>query len=96
MEVNEDKTELMVSTVTAFICLDKSVSVGNRYNFEVVHELIYLGSAVIKNSNFRLLLANRCYFGISKHFRDKALTQTTNIQQYQTLIPPVLLYASES
>ena len=63
---------------------------------------VYLGSAVNKNNNVsleikrRIVLANRCYFGLSKHFRDKALSRATKIQLYQTLIQPVLLYGAEA
>ena len=70
--------------------LDQRVNVGN-HNFEVVDEFIYLGSAENKNNNVsleikrRIVLANRCYFGLSKRFRDKALSRATKIQLYQTL-----------
>ena len=101
LAVNEDKTKLMVSTGKPSTRLDQRVNVDNRYNFEVVDEFIYLGSAVNTNNNVsleikrRIVLANRCYFGLSKHFRDKALSRATKIQLYQTLIQPVLLYGSE-
>ena len=91
----------MISKGKTSTRLDQRVNVGN-HNFEVVDEFIYLGSAINKNNNVsleikrRIVLANRCYFGLSKHFRDKALSRATKIQLYQTLIQPVLLYGAEA
>ena len=101
LAVNEDKTKIMISTDKTTTRLDQRVNVGN-HNFEAVEEFIYLGSAINKNNNVsleikrRIVLANRCYFGLSKHFRDKALSRATKIQLYQTLIQPVLLYGAEA
>ena len=102
LAVNEDKTKLLVSTSRRSTRLGQYVNVDNRHNFEVVDEFIYLGSAVNKNNDVsleikrRIVLANRCYFALSNHFRDKALSRTTKLQLYRTLIRPVLLYGSET
>lgn len=71
------------------------------YNFEAVEEFIYLGSSVGKNNtkdeiNRRILLANKCYYGLSKHLRSQILSRKTKIQLYKTLIVPVLTYGSET
>ena len=41
-------------------------------------------------------MANRCYFGLSKQFKNKAVSRQTKITLYKTLILPVLLYGSEA
>ena len=102
LAVNEDKTKLMVSSSRTSCRLDKRVNVDNRYNFEVVDNFIYLGSAVNKNNDVsleikrRIVLANGCYLGLSKYFRDKALSKETKIMLYRSLIQPVLLYGAEA
>ena len=44
----------------------------------------------------RNLLANKCYYGLSKRFNDRALSRRTKIQLYQILVLPVLMYGSKS
>lgn len=57
--------------------LYKSGNFGNMYNFWVVNGYIYPGSVVNTNNNIsfdtkrRIVIANRYYFGLNKHFRDK-------------------------
>ena len=50
----------------------------------------------LKLSGELCLQISRCYFGLSKHFRVKALSRATKIQLYQTLIQLVLLYGAEA
>ena len=101
--VNEDKTKLMVASARGASRLHPGdrVEAGNC-NFEVVDEFIYLGSAVNKNNDIsleikrRIVAANRCYYGLSKQFRNKALSRRTKITLYNTLIIPVLIYGAEA
>ena len=71
-------------------------------NFEVVDKFVYLGSAVNKNNETsfeikrRIVAANRCYFGLNKQFKNKALSRRTKVTLYKTLILPVLLYGAET
>lgn len=99
--VNADKTKLMVSTHRTSSRLGPTVEVEN-YNFEIVNDFIYLGTAINKTNNIsfeikrRTILANRCYFGLSKQFKSKAISRQTKITFYKSLILPVLMYGSEA
>jgi len=80
----------------------QNVTVGD-YNFEVVKDFVYLGCQMnSEGSNTsleikrRIVIANRCYFGLSKHMRSKTLSRKTKITLYRTLIVPVLTYGAES
>ncbi|XP_073814500.1 uncharacterized protein [Musca autumnalis] len=101
LAVNGVKTKLMVSTRNMSINTAPSVNVGT-YNFEVVKDFVYLGTAINTTNNIsceirrRIVLANRCYFGLSKQFRNKATSRQTKITLYKTLILPVLMYGSEA
>ncbi|XP_073848775.1 uncharacterized protein [Musca autumnalis] len=101
LAVNGDKTKLMVSTRKASIELGPTVDVGT-YNFEVVKDFVYLGTAINTTNNIsceirrRIVLANRCYYGLSKQFKNKATSRQTKITLYKTLILPVLMYGSEA
>ena len=44
----------------------------------------------------RILIANRCFYGLKKQMKSKMLTLQTKLRIYKTLIRPVLTYASES
>lgn len=73
-----------------------------NYSFEVVSDFIYLGTAINKTNDIsfeirrRIVLANRCYYGLCKQFRNKATSRQTKLTLYKTLILPVLLYGSEA
>lgn len=101
LAVNSDKTKLMVSTTKTSSRLGRTVEVEN-HNFEIVQDFIYLGTTINKTNNIsfeikrRTILANRCYFGLSKQFKNKAISRQTKITLYKTLILPVLLYGSEA
>ena len=103
LAVNESKTKYMMSTknesrrhqlgqtVNADIC-----------NFEVVEEFIYLGANINSANDIcveirrRIVLANRCFYGLKKQLASKFLSWGTKILQYKTLILPVLIYGSET
>ncbi|CAH1722426.1 unnamed protein product [Aphis gossypii] len=44
----------------------------------------------------RILMGNRCYFGLGSMFSSKILSTKLKIQLYITLIRPVVLYGSET
>ena len=77
------------------------IQIGN-YNIEKVSEFKYLGSLVNSNNNLnieikhRLRAADKCYFGLRKHFRSHNINIKTKCRLYKTLIRPVLLYGSET
>jgi hypothetical protein len=60
----------------------------NNYKFEKVNEFKYLGTLITTNNNLtqinhRLLLANKCYYGLKKQLRSHYLSfQTKYIVTY--------------
>lgn len=72
------------------------------FKFEVVQNFTYLGSEVTSDFDItneikrRILLANRCLYGLSKFMRSKITSRETKLKLYNELILPVLLYGSES
>ena len=99
--VNQAKTKYMHSTSQP-TRRDNSQLIAGEYAFEAVKDFVYLGSLVTQDNNIsleisrRIALANRCYFGLSKQMRSKALSRRTKLKLYKTLILPVLLYGAES
>lgn len=103
LRVNETKTKYMVSTMKesrthhpgSIVSFDSS-------NFEVVEEFIYLGANINPTNNInveirrRIMLANRCFYGLKKQLSSKLLSWNTKSQLYKTLILPVLLYGAET
>ena len=101
LTVNEGKTKYMLSANREARRLGSHVTAG-KYNFEVVKEFTYLGTAVNSNNNVsleikrRITIANRCYYGLSKQLGSRALSRSTKLTLYKTLIIPVLLYGAEA
>lgn len=103
LRVNEGKTQYMLSSRrdANHRELGPNVSIGN-YNFKVVQNFIYLGTEVNNTNDIttevkrRIMLANRCLYGLSNLLRSKQLSRTTKVRLYHQLIMPVLLYGAES
>lgn len=104
LRVNEEKTKIMTSTPdnnNRARNIGQNITIGD-HNFEVVTNFTYLGSLVNSENIIseeikrRIMLANKCYFGLSKHLRSRSLTWKTKIMIYKTLILPVLTYGSET
>ena len=72
------------------------------YKFEQVQEFSYLGSQITSDNRMevevrkRILMANRCYYGLKQHLKSHLVTQRTKFILYKTLIRPVLTYGSET
>jgi hypothetical protein len=47
----------------------------------------------IKN---RIIIGNRCYYGMSKLMKSQLLKRKTKCQLYKTIILPAVLYGTES
>ncbi|XP_043064095.1 uncharacterized protein LOC122320085 [Drosophila ficusphila] len=100
LAVNMDKTKFMVCSSRESRRLDSQLT-ADSYSFESVKEFIYLGTAITSTNDVsleikrRVTLANRCYFGLSRHFNSRALSRQAKISLYKTLILPVLLYGAE-
>lgn len=72
------------------------------HDIEVVNEFAYLGSLINSQNDTtaeikrRVLLANRCYFGLAPQLRSHNISRSTKCKLYKTLIRPVLTYGSET
>ena len=93
--VNEGKTIGVVPRMGSQIT-------ANSYNFDVVKEFIYLGTAITTNNDVsleikrRVTLANRSYFGFNRQFSSIDLSRATTLPLYKALNLPVLLYGAET
>lgn len=100
LSINETKTKYMISAKHQYEMPNK-LDTG-EHSFERVDNFVYLGS-LITSSNLiseeikrRVLVANRCYYGLHKHLKSHRLQRKTKLSIYKTLIRPVLMYASET
>ena len=81
LAVNEGKTKYML---TWGVPRMGSQITANSYNFDVVKEFIYLGTA-INTTNVsleikrRVTLAYRCYFGLDRQFSSRDLSRATKL-----------------
>lgn len=104
LKVNETKTKYMVATTNDAPRhrVGQNVTVG-EYNLEVVKDFVYLGCIINADGDNtsleikrRIVLANRCFYGLNRHMKSKTLSRRSKLTLYRTLIAPVLLYGSES
>jgi hypothetical protein len=51
---------------------------------------------ITEEINKRIMSANKCYFGLLRHFKSRLLSRQTKSTLYKTLVKPVLTYASET
>jgi hypothetical protein len=101
LTVNKNKNKFMALNDPAYSNLmhDPSFMI-ELYDFEVVRELIYLGSLInCKNDleeeiKCRIIVGNRCYYGMSKLMKCQLLKRKTKCQLYKTIILPTVLYGS--
>jgi Reverse transcriptase (RNA-dependent DNA polymerase) len=103
LKISESKTKYMIAAGSERTIrnVGQSVAFGDK-TFEVVKELVYLGSLVTPNNDVsleiqrRIQTANRCFFGQRKQLQSRHLSRPTKFIIYKTLIRPVLLYGSET
>ena len=57
---------------------------------------IDLNNSTSKEIERRIQAANKCYYGLTKHFKSRLITKNTKVMLYKTLLRPVLTYGSES
>jgi hypothetical protein len=99
LKINETKTKYM--EITTNPTRTEFLAAGN-YKFEKVTEFKYLGTLITSNSNtsseihHRLLMDNRCYYGLKNQLRSLYISTKTKCKLYKTLIKPVLLYGCET
>lgn len=103
LKVNEGKTKYMLTSTKerSFTDLGPTVTMGN-HQFETVRKFVYLGSEITSENDVtveikrRIVLANKCLFGLRKFMRSKITSRRTKLKLYNELILPVLLYGSET
>lgn len=99
LEINETKTKFMTTDNPGG---HRQVHQIGDQNFEVVDHFVYLGASIRADGDTsaeikrRIMLANRCYYGLQKHLRSRQLFKNTKCTIYKTLIRPVLTYGCES
>lgn len=99
LEVNQSKTKYLITNPRE---IPPSHIQVDDYAFERVEEFIYLGSLITQDNEMgeeikrRIVAANKCYFGLVRQMKSRALSRTTKVRLYKTLIRPVLTYGSES
>lgn len=98
LEVNESKTKFMT---TGRYRNRQNITI-DEYNFEAVGSFKYLGTNLnarndlAEEINERIILGNRCYYGLAKQLKSNAIRRRTKVQLYKTLIRPVITYGSEA
>jgi hypothetical protein len=101
LSVNKEKTKYMVAKCKSHIPHAPHIHISD-YNYERISIFVYLGSIVNETNGIkeeisrRIQNANRCYYGLLKHFKSCLLTRETKCRLYTTLVRPVLTYASET
>jgi hypothetical protein len=79
----------------------QSVAIGDK-QFEVVKEIVYLGSLMTPTNDVsleiqgRIQTVNSCFFGLRKNLQTSHLSRQTKFTIHKTLICPYLLYGSET
>ena len=99
LQINYDKTKYMELTKRPLP--EKHIKIGEQI-IEKVEEFKYLGAIVNTQANIkqeinnRLLMGNRCMYGLYNIISSKLIRKETKIKIYKTLIKPVVTYGSES
>jgi hypothetical protein len=91
----------MVTNCKSRIPLAPHIHISD-YNLERVSRFVYLDSLGNETNDIkeeiskRIQNANRCYYGLLKHFKSYLLTRETKCELYTTLVRPVVACASET
>jgi hypothetical protein len=73
-----------------------------KFSFETVQSFTYLDCLLDVNSDNsieirkRILLANKCFYGLKRQSRSQFLSTKNRVKLYKTLIRPVLAYGAET
>jgi hypothetical protein len=97
LRINEEKSEYMVvSRRNGNLVQDEFIEV-EEYKFRRVDQFKYLGLIITQNNDIkteismRLQSANKCFFGLSKIFRSRAISKNLKVRMYLTLLRPIVL-----
>lgn len=101
LEINEEKTKIMVLRRKKPLRPQKCYTVGN-HTFECVTSFKYLGAqfneALEEEEEIqaRIVSANKAFFSIAHVMKSRLVSRTTKLRLYKTLIRPVVTYACET
>ena len=79
------------SAIEPFVPRMGSQITANSYNFVVVNELIYLGTAINTSNDVSLEIKS-----LNRQLSSRDLSRATILTLYKALILPVLLYGAEA
>ena len=102
LRINEEKTKYEIITRNKVRFRNEQHLQVYNYEFERVGEFMYLGSMITESSDDnterkdRIMAGNRSYYSVLPLLRSKAVSRTTKIIMYKTIIRPVVLYGSEA
>jgi hypothetical protein len=103
LNIIEQKTKYMIAAWNdiTFCDVEHSMAIGDKH-FEVVKELVYLGSLMTPTNDVslkvqrRIQTANKCFIGLRKQLRSSYLSRQTKFTIHKILFHLVLLYGSET
>jgi len=102
LRINEEKTKYMINTRNKVRFRNEKHLQMYNYELERPGEFKYLGSMITENSDnkteikARMMAGNRSCYSVLPLLRSKAVSRTTKIRMYKTIIRPVVLYGSEA
>ncbi|VVC44605.1 Reverse transcriptase domain [Cinara cedri] len=102
LRVNEEKTKYMVVSRRNGNQVQEEFIEVEEYKFKRVDQFKYLGSIITQDNDIkteistRLQSANKCFFGLSKIFRSRAISKNLKVRMYLTLLRPIVLYGAET
>ncbi|KAL4103846.1 hypothetical protein QTP88_019181 [Uroleucon formosanum] len=102
LKINDKKTEYVIIGRRSREYRQGEFMETDHHKFKRTSHFKYLGSIITQDSDLkmemdtRILMGNRCYFGLGSMFSSKILSTKLKIQLYMTLIRPVVLYGSET
>ncbi|KAL4143757.1 hypothetical protein QTP88_006044 [Uroleucon formosanum] len=102
LRINEEKTEYMVVSRRNGNLVQEEFIEVEKYKFKRVDQFKYLGSIITQDNDIkteismRLQSANKCFFGLIKMFRSRAVSKNLKVRMYLTLLRPIVLYGAET
>jgi len=102
LKINDKKTEYVIIGSRSREYRQGEFMEIDHHKFKRASHFKYLGSIITQDNDLkmemdtRILMGNRCYFGLRSMFSSKILSTKLKIQVYMTLIRPVVLYGSET
>jgi len=102
LRINEENTKYKINTRNKVRFKNKKHLQIYNYKFERVGEFKYLGSMITEHRDnnteikARITAGNSSYYSVLPLLRSKAVSRTTKIRMYKTIIRPVVLYGSEA